>query len=56
MLLRDRSRYGTGSRSTHAHMRGAVLHLHRLGLLPAVVEAGTHPFGDARFLGRPLPA
>ena len=33
VLLLDRSRYGTDTLSTHAFMRGAVLHLHRWGLL-----------------------
>ena len=41
VLLLDRSRYGTDTLSTHALMRGAVLRLHRWGLLPAVVTAGT---------------
>ena len=49
MRLRDRFRYGTGTLSTHALMRGAVLHLHRLGLLPAVVEAGTPPVRPTTF-------
>jgi flavin-dependent dehydrogenase len=33
VLLPDRSRYGTDTLSTHALMRGAVLQLHRWGLL-----------------------
>jgi hypothetical protein len=49
VLLRDQFRYGTGTLSTHALMRGAVLHLHRLGLLPAVAEAGTPPVRPITF-------
>ena len=41
VLLLDRSRYGTDTLSTHALMRGAVLQLHRWGLLPRVIAAGT---------------
>jgi flavin-dependent dehydrogenase len=41
VLLLDRSRYGTDTLSTHALMRGAVLQLHRWGLLPGVIAAGT---------------
>jgi hypothetical protein len=37
----DRGRYGTDTLSTHALMRGAVLQLHRWGVLPAIVEHGT---------------
>ncbi len=41
VLLLDRSRYGTDTLSTHALLRGAVLLLHRWGVLPAVIAAGT---------------
>ena len=41
VLLLDQSRYGTDTLSTHALMRGAVLQLHRWGLLPQVIAAGT---------------
>ena len=41
VLLLDRSRYGTDTLWTHALMRGAVLQLHRWGLLPRVIAAGT---------------
>jgi len=41
VLVLDKSRYGTDTLSTHALMRGAVLQLHRWGLLPAVAGAGT---------------
>jgi menaquinone-9 beta-reductase len=37
----DRGRYGTDTLSTHALMRGAVLQLHRWGLLSAIVASGT---------------
>src|SRR4029077_14304855 len=39
VLVLDKSRYGTDTLSTHALMRGAVLQLHRWGLLPAVACA-----------------
>ena len=45
VLLLDRSRYGTDTLSTHALMRGAVLQLHRWGLLPASSPRGPRPFG-----------
>jgi menaquinone-9 beta-reductase len=41
VLVLDRSRYGTDTLSTHALMRGAVLQLHRWGLLAEVSAAGT---------------
>jgi flavin-dependent dehydrogenase len=41
VLLLDRSRYGTDTLSTHALMRGGVRQLHRWGLLPRVIAAGT---------------
>jgi flavin-dependent dehydrogenase len=41
VLLVDRGVYGTDTLSTHALMRGAVLQLHRWGVLPAIVAAGT---------------
>ena len=49
MLVLDKSRYGTDTLSTHALMRGAVVQLHRWGLLPAVVAAGTPPVRSATF-------
>jgi len=49
VLLLDRSRYGTDTLSTHALMRGAVLQLHRWGLLPRVIAAGTPPVRSATF-------
>jgi flavin-dependent dehydrogenase len=41
VLVVDRGRYGADTLSTHALMRGAVLQLHRWGLLGRVVDAGT---------------
>jgi menaquinone-9 beta-reductase len=41
VLLVDRGSYGSDTLSTHALMRGAVLQLHRWGLLPRVVESDT---------------
>jgi 2-polyprenyl-6-methoxyphenol hydroxylase-like FAD-dependent oxidoreductase len=49
VLVLDRSRYGTDTLSTHALMRGAVLQLHRWGLLPRVIAAGTPPVRSAAF-------
>jgi 2-polyprenyl-6-methoxyphenol hydroxylase-like FAD-dependent oxidoreductase len=41
VLVVDRSRYGADTLSTHALMRGAVVQLHRWGVLDAVRQAGT---------------
>ena len=41
VMLVDRSDYGADTLSTHALMRGAVLQLHRWGLLERIVDAGT---------------
>jgi len=41
VLVVDRGRSGTDTLSTHALMRGGVLQLHRWGILPAVIGAGT---------------
>ena len=49
VLLVDRGVYGTDTLSTHALMRGAVLQLHRWGLLPAIVAAGTPPVRSTTF-------
>jgi len=49
VLLVDRGDYGTDTTSTHALMRGAVFQLHRWGLLPAVVNAGTPPVRSTTF-------
>ena len=49
VLVLDRSRYGTDTLSTHALMRGAVVQLHRWGLLPAVTGTGTPPVRSTTF-------
>ena len=49
VLVLDRSRYGTDTLSTHALMRGAVVQLHRWGLLPAVAGTGTPPVRATTF-------
>jgi len=41
VLVVDRASYGADTLSTHALMRGAVLQLHRWGVLDRVVAAGT---------------
>ena len=38
VVVVDRGRFGTDTLSTHALMRGAVLQLHRWGVLPAIVS------------------
>lgn len=49
VLVLDRGRYGTDTLSTHALMRGAVVQLHRWGILPSVIAAGTPPVRQATF-------
>jgi len=49
VLLVDRGAYGTDTLSTHALMRGAVLQLHRWGVLPAIAAAGTPPVHSTTF-------
>jgi menaquinone-9 beta-reductase len=41
VLLVDKGVHGSDTLSTHALMRGAVLQLHRWGILPAIIAAGT---------------
>src|SRR5271169_6035830 len=41
VLVIDRGRYAADTISTHALMRGGVMQLHRWGLLPRIVAAGT---------------
>jgi menaquinone-9 beta-reductase len=41
--------YGSDTLSTHALMQGAVLQLHRWGILPAIVAAGTPPVHSTTF-------
>jgi menaquinone-9 beta-reductase len=49
VLAIDRGRYGSDTLSTHALMRGAVLQLHRWGVLPDVQRAGTPPVRRTTF-------
>lgn len=49
VLLVDRGVYGSDTTSTHALMRGAILQLHRWGVLPAIVAAGTPPVHSTTF-------
>ena len=49
VLLIDKGVYGSDTMSTHALMRGAVLQLHRWGVLPAIVAAGTPPVRSTTF-------
>jgi putative flavoprotein involved in K+ transport len=49
VLVIDRGMYGTDTLSTHALMRGAVLLLHRWGVLPKIVAAATPPIRSATF-------
>src|SRR5215470_19623387 len=41
VLVVDRALQGSDTTSTHALMRGGVLQLHRWGILPSIVAAGT---------------
>lgn len=49
VLLVDRDAPGDDALSTHALMRAGVLQLHRWGLLPAVIAAGTPVIRGATF-------
>ena len=49
VLLVDKGVYGSDTMSTHALMRGAVLQLHRWGVLPTIVAAGTPPVHSTTF-------
>src|SRR5678816_2512483 len=49
VMLVDKGVYGSDTLSTHALMRGAVLQLHRWGLLPTLVAAGTPPVHSTTF-------
>jgi 2-polyprenyl-6-methoxyphenol hydroxylase-like FAD-dependent oxidoreductase len=49
VLVIDRAPYGSDTQSTHALLRGAVLQLHRWGLLPRIVAAGTPPVRRTSF-------
>src|SRR5215218_9140202 len=49
VILVEKGQYGSDTMSTHALMRGAVLQLHRWGVLPAIVAAGTPPVHSTTF-------
>ena len=49
VMLVDKGLRGTDTLSTHALMRGAVLQLHRWGILPCIVAAGTPPVRSTTF-------
>jgi 2-polyprenyl-6-methoxyphenol hydroxylase-like FAD-dependent oxidoreductase len=49
VLVLDRALQGSDTTSTHALMRGGVLQLHRWGVLPAIVEAGTPAIRSTTF-------
>jgi flavin-dependent dehydrogenase len=49
VLVVDKGVYGSDTLSTHALMRGGVLQLHRWGVLPAIVAAGTPPVRATTF-------
>lgn len=49
VLVVDPLRYGSDTLSTHALMRGAVLQLHRWGLLDAIRASGTPPIASTTF-------
>ena len=49
VLAIDRGDYGADALSTHALMRAGVLQLHRWGVLPRVLAAGTPPVRTATF-------
>jgi flavin-dependent dehydrogenase len=50
VLVLEKGRYGADALSTHALMRGGVLQLHRWGVLPAIVAAGTPPVHATTFI------
>jgi 2-polyprenyl-6-methoxyphenol hydroxylase-like FAD-dependent oxidoreductase len=54
VLLVDRGVYGADTLSTHALMRGAILQLHRWGVLPEIIAAGTPPVHATTFSYREL--
>lgn len=49
VLVVDKGSYGADALSTHALMRGAVVQLHRWGLLDEFVRAGTPPVRRSSF-------
>ena len=49
VVVIDKGTYGSDTLSTHALMRGAVLQLHRWGILPTIIAAGTPPVSSTTF-------
>jgi 2-polyprenyl-6-methoxyphenol hydroxylase-like FAD-dependent oxidoreductase len=49
VLAVDHGSYATDTLSTHALMRGGVMQLHRWGVLPRIVAAGTPPIRRTTF-------
>ena len=49
VLVVDKGTYGSDTLSTHALMRGAVMQLHRWGVLPRIVTAATPPVSSTTF-------
>src|SRR4051794_20449131 len=49
VLAVDHGSYATDTLSTHALMRGGVMQLHRWGVLPRIVAAGTPPLRRTTF-------
>jgi flavin-dependent dehydrogenase len=49
VILVDKGEHGADTLSTHALMRGAILQLHRWGVLPRIVAAGTPPVRSTTF-------
>jgi flavin-dependent dehydrogenase len=49
VLVVDKGLFGTDTLSTHALMRGAVLQLHRWGVLPVIAAAATPAVRSTRF-------
>ncbi|HEX3995444.1 MAG TPA: NAD(P)/FAD-dependent oxidoreductase [Acetobacteraceae bacterium] len=49
VLAVDHGSYATDTLSTHALMRGGVMQLHRWGVLPRIVAAGTPPIRRTAF-------
>jgi flavin-dependent dehydrogenase len=49
VLVLDRSRRGSDTLSTHALMRAGVMQLHRWGVLPRLLAAGTPPIRRTTF-------
>jgi len=49
VLAIDKGDYGSDTLSTHALMRGGVIQLHRWGVLPRIIAAGTPPVRTTTF-------